>query len=167
VGVTEIASGAAAGGADGGAAPAPGLAIDAAAYARIAAHAREGYPHEVVGILAGAAGGPTSAAVPGGPVTRAEPLINERGDTVNRYRVDGWTLARRERALEREGFAILGYYHSHPGHPARPSGEDLAHALPNMSYLIVTVRGGEPAEARSWRLREDRSGFDEEPVAIG
>ena len=47
-----------------------------------------------------------------------------------------------------------------------PSAFDLEHAWPNLRYVIVSVRAGNPEEARSWRLRDDRSGFDEETVAI-
>jgi proteasome lid subunit RPN8/RPN11 len=59
---------------------------------------------------------------------------------------------------------LVGFYHSHPDHPARPSQYDLDHAWPNLSYIIVAVAGGEPGEVRSWRLREDRTGFLEETI---
>jgi proteasome lid subunit RPN8/RPN11 len=61
---------------------------------------------------------------------------------------------------------LLGFYHSHPDHPAMPSQYDLDHAWPFFSYVIVSVQGGEPAELRSWRLRDDRSQFDEETLPI-
>jgi proteasome lid subunit RPN8/RPN11 len=60
------------------------------------------------------------------------------------------------------GLMLLGFYHSHPDHPAEPSQFDLDHAWPNLSYLIVSVRQGQPKEARSWRLKPDRSAFEEE-----
>ena len=62
------------------------------------------------------------------------------------------------------GLQLLGFYHSHPDHPAEPSQFDLDHAWPNLSYLIVSVRQGQPKEARSWRLKIDRSAFEEEFV---
>jgi S-sulfo-L-cysteine synthase (O-acetyl-L-serine-dependent) len=62
------------------------------------------------------------------------------------------------------GRELLGFYHSHPDHPAVPSAFDLEHAWPNLSYLILSVRSGRAAEARSWRLRADRSGFEEEQL---
>ena len=61
---------------------------------------------------------------------------------------------------------MLGFYHSHPDHPARPSQYDLDHAWPVFAYVIVSVEGGMPGALTSWRLREDRSAFDEEPVAV-
>ena len=59
---------------------------------------------------------------------------------------------------------LLGFYHSHPDHPARPSQYDLDHAWPFFSYIIVSVRGGVPEDMTSWRLQEDRSAFDQEDL---
>jgi proteasome lid subunit RPN8/RPN11 len=61
---------------------------------------------------------------------------------------------------------ILGIFHSHPDHPARPSAFDLDQALPFYTYLIVRVETGAAREQRAWRLAEDRSRFDEEPVEL-
>jgi proteasome lid subunit RPN8/RPN11 len=57
---------------------------------------------------------------------------------------------------------ILGFYHSHPDHPARPSQFDLDHAFPSWSYVIIAVEKGKPAAMTSWVLLDDRSGFEEE-----
>lgn len=119
-------------------------------------HAAEGYPHEVVGILAGR-----------GRVERAAALINERADSPqNRYHVSGLALMRAEQALVDEGLEIIGYYHSHPDHEAQYSDFDREHALPNLSYVIVAVRSGRPEDTRSWRLRDDRAAMDEETLVI-
>ncbi len=137
-----------------------GLRLEGSARADILAHAEAGYPHEVVGILAG-----SRAA---GVVTRVAALVNERADSLaNRYAVGPLALARAEAALEAEGLEIVGYYHSHPDHPSRYSDFDRDHALPNMSYLIVSVRAGRADTLQSWRLREDRSVMDEEPLSPG
>ena len=61
----------------------------------------------------------------------------------------------------------MGYYHSHPDHPARPSEFDREHAWPGVSYLIVSVEKGKVADARSWRLTDDREKFDEEESSPG
>ncbi len=125
--------------------------------ARIHAHAREGYPHEVVGILAGHRGDNV--------VTHVVSLVNERADSpANRYHVSALVLFRAEQALEAEGLEVVGYYHSHPDHPARYSDFDRDHALPNMSYVITSVVAGTIADTRSWRLRDDRDAMDEEPI---
>ena len=65
------------------------------------------------------------------------------------------------------GAELLGFYHSHPDHPARPSQYDLDHAWPFFSYVIVSVRGGTAEDMTSWRLREDRSAFDQESLTAG
>lgn len=64
------------------------------------------------------------------------------------------------------GAELLGFYHSHPDHPAVPSTYDLDHAWPSFAYVIVSVVNGESRDLRSWRLRADRSGFDEEAVRV-
>lgn len=133
------------------------LVIVRAELERLHAHAQEGYPHEVVGILAGDEG----------RVTRVVPLINERADSAhNRYLVSGLMLARAEQRLEDEGGAVLGYYHSHPDHPAQYSEYDRDHALPNLSYVIVSVREGRAVDTLSWRLAEDRSVMHPETLHI-
>jgi proteasome lid subunit RPN8/RPN11 len=60
------------------------------------------------------------------------------------------------------GAEMLGFYHSHPDHPARPSQFDLDHAWPSFSYIIVSIKEGVPEDMTSWRLQEDRSAFDQE-----
>lgn len=123
------------------------------------AHAREGYPYEVVGILAGSRDDQQ--------VLRVRPLVNERADSPrNRYKVAGIKVMRAEQELEAEGLEVIGYYHSHPDHPARYSDYDRDHALPNMAYVIVSVHEGEVEDTRSWRLRDDRSAMDEQPIHV-
>ena len=131
-----------------------GLIVPRAELSRLHAHAQEGYPHEVVGILAG-----TRAD---GRVTRVVPLLNERADSPrNRYVVSGLVLHRAEERLAEEGLEVVGYYHSHPDHPARYSDYDRDHALPNMVYVITSVLGDATPprvdDTRAWLLREDRS----------
>ena len=64
------------------------------------------------------------------------------------------------RASERRG-TLAGFYHSHPDHPARPSQHDLEHAWPNLIYVIVSVNAGSAGDITAWRLRDDRSAFDQ------
>ena len=135
------------------------LRLASAEALRIRQHAENGYPHEVVGILAGDAASAT--------VTRVAHLVNERStEARTRYRVSGLMVMRAEQALEAEGLQVLGYYHSHPDHPSRYSEYDRDHALPNLSYLIVSVRDGASGDMQSWRLRDDRSAMDEETIHL-
>jgi proteasome lid subunit RPN8/RPN11 len=137
------------------------LRIPAVELERLHAHAREGHPYEVVGILAGDRAS--------GRVRRVVPLVNERADSPrNRYVVSGLVLHRAEEALVAEGLEVVGYYHSHPDHPALYSDFDRDHALPNMAYLITSVELHDGAlriaDTRVWLLREDRSAMDELPL---
>ena len=70
-----------------------------------------------------------------------------------------------KRATEMGG-ELVGFYHSHPDNPARPSQTDLDQAWPTFSYVILAVQNGEPGVMTSWCLREDRSAFDEQTVAV-
>jgi proteasome lid subunit RPN8/RPN11 len=119
-------------------------------------HAARTYPNECCGALLGPRPG---------QVTQAFPLDNTFPDTQRRRFLVGPDEYRRAEARAADtGLNLLGFYHSHPDHPAEPSAFDLDHAWPNLSYLIVSVRQGQPKEARSWRMKFDRSAFDEEFV---
>ncbi len=134
-----------------------GLHLTSGVAEAVGAHSREAYPHECCGALLG-----------GDDTARdAFPLPNTTDEGPRRrflVRPDDYRQAER-RATER-GLDLLGFYHSHPDHPARPSQYDLDHAWPVFSYVIVSVRKGEPSEMTSWRLRDDRSAFDEEPLTV-
>ena len=122
------------------------------AEAEIRRHASETYPDECCGALIASEGAIIEAfRLPN--TTSAGPR--------RRFLVgpDDYRLAE-ARASERRG-QLAGFYHSHPDHPAHPSEHDLAQAWPNLTYIIVAVSGGTPGDLKSWRLLEDRSGFEE------
>jgi proteasome lid subunit RPN8/RPN11 len=123
----------------------------------VRAHGRETYPHECCGALLGS----------DGVATRAVPLPNttEEGPR-RRFLVRPTDYMQAERAATAAGVTLLGFYHSHPDHPARPSQYDLDHAWPSFSYVIVSVVAGEAQDLRSWTLREDRSAFDEQALEL-
>ena len=62
------------------------------------------------------------------------------------------------------GLEVVGYYHSHPDHPARPSDYDRDHGWPWYSYVIISIQQGKAGELNSWVLRDDRSKFELESV---
>jgi cysteine synthase B len=132
------------------------LRIPEAQQVALRKHAARIYPDECCGALLGSAPD---------VVAEAYPLDNTFPDGQRRRFLVGPNEYRRAEARATEtGLSLIGFYHSHPDHPAEPSAFDLEHAWPNMSYLIVSVRQGQPKEGRSWRLRADRSAFDEEFV---
>jgi len=95
------------------------------------------------------------------------PLENVRKDSRhNRVELDPLSYARAEKEASRRGLGVWGYYHSHPDHPAVPSTFDLEHApFVEWSYIIVSVLGGSASDLRTWRIRDDRSQFDEQTIA--
>ena len=123
----------------------------------IRAHGRETYPHECCGALLGK----------DGIVTATAPLSNvtEEGPR-RRFRVSDKDYLAVQRAADAAGEDLVGFYHSHPDHPAVPSQYDLDHAFPSFAYVIVSVRDGQAEDLRSWTLKDDRSAFDEQPVGV-
>jgi proteasome lid subunit RPN8/RPN11 len=61
---------------------------------------------------------------------------------------------------------VIGFYHSHPDHPAVPSPYDLDHAWPLYSYVVVAVHDGVKKDFRSWEMEPDRTRFTEEQICI-
>jgi proteasome lid subunit RPN8/RPN11 len=85
----------------------------------------------------------------------------------HRYAMQPADWARMEDEAEKRGLSLVGYYHSHPSSPAIPSKYDRDHALPNFVYIITAVYTGPKClEQRAWRLRDDRSQFDEDELIV-
>ena len=100
-----------------------------------------------------------------GIVTEVISADNQRNDSArNRYLIDPLIYLKIEREADKRGLQVLGIYHSHPDVAARPSQFDLDHAWPDFSYLIISVVKGKAVESNSWRLRDDRSAFDQETI---
>jgi proteasome lid subunit RPN8/RPN11 len=128
------------------------LAIDPAVDDAIRRHGEETYPHECCGALVGR----------DGRVTATVPLPNTTEEGPRRrflVRPSDYRMAE-GRASELSG-ELLGFYHSHPDHPARPSQYDLDHAWPTFAYIIVAVADGRAGDMTVWWLRDDRSSFEE------
>ena len=122
-------------------------------------HATASYPDECCGVLIGRTLGCTTV------VERLLSVGNERDDSRhNRYLISPETVLAAHKEARALGLDVVGYYHSHPDHPARPSEFDREHAWPGVSYLIVSVLKRNVADIRSWRLADDRERFDEEEI---
>ncbi len=137
------------------------LRLSAEHSERIHAHLRRAYPEEGCGVLLG------RDCAGAREVERVMASENRREDSRgNRYLIAPEQFLEAERAARAAGLEVIGFFHSHPDHPAPPSAFDLENAWPYYSYLIVSVEQGAVKEARSWRLAEDRSRFDEEPLEL-
>ena len=131
------------------------LVLGPGVRAAIEAHGRETYPHECCGALLGE----------GDRVIATHPLPNVTTEGPRRrFRIDDKDYLASERQASAAGLSLLGFYHSHPDHPAVPSQYDLDHAWPTFVYPIVSVMAGEAVALRAWMLRDDRTTFDERPV---
>ena len=128
---------------------------------RIHAHGVETYPYECCGALLGR----DSDAGASREVLDLLPLANQRNDSPrNRFEITSTDVQAAEKMAREKGIELIGWYHSHPDAPARPSEFDREHAWPWYSYIIVSVQAGEPRDTKSWRLRDDRSGYDPEAL---
>ena len=84
----------------------------------------------------------------------------------NRFLIDPLDQLCVEKDARARGLEVLGYYHSHPDHPARPSDYDRVHAWPRYSYVIISIERGAPKDLTAWVMAEDRSTFCVEEVEI-
>jgi proteasome lid subunit RPN8/RPN11 len=134
------------------------IRVPAAQLAQIVAHLEAAYPYEGCGILIGRSENGLKMVVEVMETGNAR----DEGTQHNRYLIPPEELLAGELRAEALGLEVIGYFHSHPDHPDRPSEFDRENAWPGYSYLITAVRGGEAKTTRAWRLREDRSAFEPE-----
>jgi proteasome lid subunit RPN8/RPN11 len=125
------------------------LKLSRADYDSLRRHGEETYPHECCGILLGHIDEDGTRVVTS--IARAG---NTRTDSPhNRYNIDPRDQVRIQREARERGEDIIGYYHSHPDHPAHWSSTDLADAhWPGISYVITSVEKGKAAATNSFEL---------------
>jgi proteasome lid subunit RPN8/RPN11 len=128
------------------------LRITSGVDTAIRRHGQETYPHECCGALVGRDGAVTAVV--------ALPNTTDEGPR-RRFMVRPSDYQLAERRASELGGELLGFYHSHPDHPARPSQYDLDHAWPTFAYIIVAVAEGVAKDMTVWYLQEDRSRFEE------
>jgi len=114
-------------------------------------HGEETYPHECCGALVGGNGSADTIV--------ALPNTTEEGPR-RRFLVRPSDYRLAEQRAGDLGAELLGFYHSHPDHPARPSQYDLDHAWPTFAYVIVSVAAGAAADMTVWWLKDDRTTFE-------
>ena len=129
------------------------LKLSQSHYAALRRHGEETYPHECCGVLLGRMDGDERV------VTSTARAGNTRTDSAhNRYNIDPKDLIRIQREGRERGEDIIGFYHSHPDHPALWSSTDLAEAhWFGCSYVITSVEKGKAVLTNSFEL----SGSDE------
>lgn len=122
----------------------------------------DAYPNECCGIMFGSEDGDDHV------VKSLRPIVNAResGEQYHRFLITAEEMMQAELEARRFGLEIVGFYHSHPDHPAKPSDYDRDHALPFYSYIILRVAEGRPELMTSWRLQISREAFDPETFEI-
>ena len=98
-------------------------------------------------------------------------MLNREQDTPRvRYVIAPEDLVRVQREAREDGLDIIGYYHSHPDHPARPSETDRRIAAEGLSdgvfHVVIGVEGGERATPTAWVFRDAGQSFHEEPFEV-
>ena len=136
----------------------------AAAHAHMRERAAAAYPYEGCGILLGTLGpadGPDLTARVTEAVEGRNLVTDRRHD---RYELDPGDIVRAEQRARGRGEEIVGFYHTHPDHPARPSQFDTDRAWAGYVYVVIAVHQGQVVEATAWGLDEAARRFQEIPV---
>lgn len=129
------------------------------AYDQVVAHARDGAPEEVCGVLGGTTGEDAR-------VTAVRRVTNVADSPRARYELDPGEQLRAMEELEDGGLEVVGFYHSHPEGPPRPSGVDERLATwEGYAYVVVSLAGGDRPDVGCWRYRGE-AGFEAEPVRV-
>lgn len=137
------------------------LRIPQPIYEQLRLHLEAGYPNEACGALVGRAADDTIEALQFVPMRNT---IQDRPH--DRYALDPLEQLRVQKDAELKGLEIVGFAHSHPDHPPRPSRFDTDHAWPFYSYVVAAVDNGILREARAFRLDESEQAFREETLEV-
>jgi proteasome lid subunit RPN8/RPN11 len=142
------------------------LKLSQQSYSDIRKHGEETYPHESCGVLLGQMDGDIRT------VTSTARCGNTRTDSPqNRYHIDPRELVRIQREARGREQDIVGFYHSHPDHPAQWSKTDFeeAHWI-GCSYVITRVAQGKADVTNSFELTgtdEADKAFRDEKIEVG
>ena len=128
---------------------------------QIEQHGERTYPEECCGILLG---------LKKDGVQKVEIVVeldnSQDGNRRRRFFVTPKQYLQAERMAVERGLELLGFYHSHPDHPAIPSAFDTEHALPCFIYVIVSVVEGKAKSMTAWLLSETREHFNERTLSV-
>jgi proteasome lid subunit RPN8/RPN11 len=138
------------------------ISISEQLLTEIREHGVRDYPYECCGLLLGSY--ETDAKV----VRETYPISNAREESAkrNRFLIEPVELMRGEKYARSKELEVVGFYHSHPDSPARPSQYDLEHAWPTYSYIIVSTSEDDSGDLFSWEQEPDRSRFNQEEIIL-
>ena len=141
------------------------LKLTQADFEALRRHGEETYPHECCGIMLGRMG------ADGNEVVELMRAGNTRTDSAhNRYHIAPQELIQAQREGRKRGLDIVGFYHSHPDHPAQWSTTDFAEAhWFGCSYVITAVAQGNAVVTNAFLLRgtgEEDKRFEDQEIDI-
>jgi len=139
------------------------LTISKTLLSKIETHGEATYPDECCGALIGTLNPETGDKV----ITKIVEMDNISDENKKRrFMIKPEEYKRVETVANEEGLQLLGFYHSHPDHPAKPSETDLKFAWPFFSYFITSIQKGKAQETFSYALDLDLNQFGDEPITI-
>lgn len=154
------------------------IRLSDALWKQIEQHGAQEFPRECCGVLLGEVEGDIKTVIEARPLPNTfepslefEQSVGADGTDVElhgqerRYLVSPDTMFQLMQEERRTKRKVLGFYHSHPNHPARPSEYDRVWAMNWYSYIIVSIMQGTPADLTCWTLSEDRLAFEAEEIA--
>ena len=124
-------------------------------------HGEQTYPEECCGMMLGFSDQGIHS------IESVIPIDNSQSDNrKRRFLITPEQYRHAEQLADKWKMELLGFYHSHPDHPAAPSTFDTDHALPWFSYIIVSVGHGKAAAMTAWLLNEERTQFKERKIMV-
>ncbi|MBC8105650.1 MAG: M67 family metallopeptidase [Anaerolineae bacterium] len=129
---------------------------------QIAREASTAYPNECCGIIFGA------QTAGKRQISSLQAVGNsfDQAERFHRFSISPRDLMDAERRAAERGEMVLGFYHSHPDHPAEPSEFDRAQAWPFYSYVIITVQNARAGEMKCWQLDEQSQQFTRQDIGV-
>lgn len=154
------------------------LKTDTTHLRQIRTHAESTYPEECCGLLLGQIISDTKTLLEVLPTENAwsseasatftdiEAIANLAGGKRDNYVIAPEVLLKTQKQVRDRNLDIIGFYHSHPDHPAIPSEFDRVYAWQQYSYIIVSVQNGKATDLNSWKLNEHHQFQPEEITTI-
>ena len=136
------------------------LQLSSAFARQVEAEGARAYPNECCGIMFGIDRDGRRI------VQRLLPVENtfDEGERYHRFSISPQQLMAAEKEAAESGQLVLGFYHSHPDAPARPSEYDRQRAWPFYSYVIVSIANRQPIDMTSWLLDEQTGAFSRQDI---
>ena len=135
--------------------------ISRSVISKIENHGERAYPEECCGIMLGITEGSNQT------VEEIAELENEQDkNRRRRFFVTPKQYMQSEKIAAERKLELLGFYHSHPDHPAAPSDFDRDHALPWFTYVIISVANRKAKDITAWLLSESRERFDKKELLM-